>query len=311
MPCPFCQSQNHTLTRCDSPNLALLCQTAFDKFTEEFLADREDGTTTIGNWINSLRGFEVRGLTAKYKLQLNWNLENQKKTIILMHSLVLREIFQESISIVNFDLLTTMLYSGNIDRILIRNLKRETNDKIKWEQTKRSWRTTIYAAEGRQIINFYRFLRRSNQIQIFDVGTSTLVIRHCICDLSVHRYDLLFGQFLAVEETLHVAELMAGIANGSIAVRNPIPPKPVINIKIGIEQETHLEECPLCYETMDFEKNIKTNCSHEFCVDCMKRFLPTCSNRANCPMCRGQITEMVCHSDTSFNDVRPFVTIAV
>lgn len=310
MPCRFCQSQNHTLTKCDSPELIQLCQTAYNKFAEEFISDRENGTTTtMGSWINSLHSFEVRGLTAKYKLQLNWNLEIQKKTITLMHSIILREVFQQYISIDNFDLLTTMLKTGNIDRVMVRNLKRETNSRINLENLKRAWRIVVHSTEAGQILGFYRFLRRSNQIPRYDLTTTPILdIRDYLCNLNVHRYDLLFNQFLAVEETLRAAELMIAIANGSVSVRNPIPGKPTINIKIGIEQENRLEECPLCYETMGVEKNIKTNCSHEFCVDCIKRFLPTCTNRANCPMCRGQITEMICHSDESFNDVRPFVT---
>jgi hypothetical protein len=314
MPCPFCQSQNHTLTRCDSHNLVVLCQTAYDKFTTEFIADRENGTNTMGTWLNTLDIFEIRGLTAKYKLQLNWCVLIQRKTIIYLHSLILRNMFQENITINEFDNFANQLKTGKINRDIIHEVKRKKNEIYILEKMKQEWRDQINNSDDLRIIDFYIFLRRTNQIESLEIITSLsnrYRFRDIIRDISVTRYDLLFRQFLETRITNPRQERLTNPRQQRLTnprqqrLTNPRQQRLNINIKLGIDIETYLEECPLCYEVMSFEKNIRTNCSHEFCVNCIKRYLPT--GRTTCPMCRGQITEMVCHSAASFNDICPFV----
>jgi hypothetical protein len=247
----------------------------------------------MGSWLNSLRVFEIRGLTAKYKLQLKWNVNTQKKAITYVHSLILQNMIRENITTNEFDNLANQLNTGKIDRNILNNAKR---DIYTWEITKIDWCYKLQSMDDLLVIGFYTYLRNINQLPRIH-GVTPRLIKDNINDLTVNRYDLLYRQFLEEVETSRTDN------------RNPIPQQPTINIKMGIDQEMYSEECPLCYETMDFEKNIKTNCSHEFCVDCITRFLPTCKNRAKCPMCRGPITEMVCHSTASFNVVCPFVKL--
>lgn len=82
----------------------------------------------------------------------------------------------------------------------------------------------------------------------------------------------------------------------------------VINLEhfeIGMDKKannTHEEEmeedadieCSICYETINYEKIIKLNCNHLFCVNCVKTMLqshiPSC--RPCCALCRSKIEEI-------------------
>jgi len=46
-------------------------------------------------------------------------------------------------------------------------------------------------------------------------------------------------------------------------------------------------ECPICYEKLNKENIIKTNCNHYFCKKCISKL-----NSLLCPMCRGNIRKL-------------------
>lgn len=61
-------------------------------------------------------------------------------------------------------------------------------------------------------------------------------------------------------------------------------------------------ECSICIESKPATQFAKTNCQHEYCVDCIKSYVQ--SRRENptkvvCPMCRSELSEIiVSHVDT-------------
>lgn len=48
-----------------------------------------------------------------------------------------------------------------------------------------------------------------------------------------------------------------------------------------------LYECPVCYIPINYKNEIKTNCNHIYCKDCIEKINEL---EANCPCCRSEIT---------------------
>jgi hypothetical protein len=77
-----------------------------------------------------------------------------------------------------------------------------------------------------------------------------------------------------------------------------LPNTPIINekeINIILEETTipldlnliSKEECSICYENIEINKIVKINCSHEFCVGCIKKIIN--SDIKKCALCRNNI----------------------
>jgi hypothetical protein len=52
------------------------------------------------------------------------------------------------------------------------------------------------------------------------------------------------------------------------------------------------KECPICLDHLQYHNIQKTNCSHEFCKDCLTKTIKSFVNRRNkaaCPLCRSNI----------------------
>jgi len=51
-------------------------------------------------------------------------------------------------------------------------------------------------------------------------------------------------------------------------------------------------DCPICYESVNTKKSIKTNCDHSFCGECVIKLIDKSNHldHLNCPMCREKIT---------------------
>ena len=71
-----------------------------------------------------------------------------------------------------------------------------------------------------------------------------------------------------------------------------------INISIDLSEETETElteeetenmECPICYETILKNNEVKLNCCHQFCCSCIKKSLNSYNNQT-CALCRTQTT---------------------
>lgn len=49
------------------------------------------------------------------------------------------------------------------------------------------------------------------------------------------------------------------------------------------------DECPICYESIPYNKKVTTNCNHVFCSDCITHYFDTCydcNSEPVCAMCR-------------------------
>lgn len=66
-------------------------------------------------------------------------------------------------------------------------------------------------------------------------------------------------------------------------------------IKINKCHNSHVIECPICYETTDKDTYVKLHCAHEYCVNCILNTILKKYNRnshtlqCDCPMCRKPI----------------------
>lgn len=49
------------------------------------------------------------------------------------------------------------------------------------------------------------------------------------------------------------------------------------------------KDCSICFNTLKNETKCVTNCNHEFCKNCMDKWLNY--NKYNCPLCRQQVKE--------------------
>jgi len=68
---------------------------------------------------------------------------------------------------------------------------------------------------------------------------------------------------------------------------------------IMLDDETTIEECPVCYNELNPESNYAiTNCNHKFCFLCIARCI-TSTNK--CPMCRENLDTTI-QNDQSLTD---------
>jgi hypothetical protein len=79
------------------------------------------------------------------------------------------------------------------------------------------------------------------------------------------------------------------------------PPVPIQKIKITMEKTNGnctINECAICYETVNNMNFVALNCKHEFCKNCIKTYLNTPQHNHTCPMCR----EPICHLIYGYNN---------
>ena len=55
------------------------------------------------------------------------------------------------------------------------------------------------------------------------------------------------------------------------------------------ENQTVVEECPICYDSIQPFNLCLTNCNHQFCTSCIMKSL---KNKSDCPCCREKIVTL-------------------
>ena len=66
-------------------------------------------------------------------------------------------------------------------------------------------------------------------------------------------------------------------------------------------------DCPLCYDTVLVKDALQTNCSHSYCVECVKNFSTSIKDKTTspaCPCCRTTITEITTGNSAILVDLR-------
>lgn len=67
-------------------------------------------------------------------------------------------------------------------------------------------------------------------------------------------------------------------------------------------------ECGICYENNDKKINIKLNCNHEFCKNCIKKYLQNVTTQEpSCPFCRTKIEIMTFASQEYCNELNDII----
>jgi hypothetical protein len=95
---------------------------------------------------------------------------------------------------------------------------------------------------------------------------------------------------------------IAIIRPNSILPPTPTPPPPHIYEVFKTVKPCNIEECPVCYESINDDTYVHLNCNHEFCKTCVKTIMKR-PEQKKCPMCRSCITEI--HTNT------PIVTYSI
>lgn len=77
----------------------------------------------------------------------------------------------------------------------------------------------------------------------------------------------------------------------------PFEPLPIYHpvIETEVHQIPVLEQerdCPICYETREYEDISQTNCGHKFCGFCLTEHIRTTRIQPHCPLCRDNITHI-------------------
>ena len=69
----------------------------------------------------------------------------------------------------------------------------------------------------------------------------------------------------------------------------------VLDLSSNMESAKCDDDCVICFEPKPRTQFAKTNCNHEFCVDCVKSHVQSNKSRPSkivCPMCRSDINEL-------------------
>lgn len=75
---------------------------------------------------------------------------------------------------------------------------------------------------------------------------------------------------------------------------NPDPNKIMCKFYPCIEEKEY-DDCPICFDGIDKNNLIKTNCNHTICHTCISTLL-TRSRKVSCPMCRTNINFLKSYS---------------
>jgi len=54
------------------------------------------------------------------------------------------------------------------------------------------------------------------------------------------------------------------------------------------------KDCSICFNTLQNDTTCITNCNHEFCIDCIDKWVN--KNKTYCPLCRQQLKEYYCNN---------------
>ena len=75
------------------------------------------------------------------------------------------------------------------------------------------------------------------------------------------------------------------------------------------EKQELICECNICYESHDITNFVKLNCNHEFCKECLKQTLRTCSyyQEPNCAYCRSQINLLTYRNENIKSEFDEFI----
>jgi len=83
-----------------------------------------------------------------------------------------------------------------------------------------------------------------------------------------------------------------------------LPKEKKWNVKINeiktCKYDIDKNECPICFDMYNIEKNVYTNCNHSFCAECIKKHLDTFLDKPvpTCAICRADITELSIYSSS-------------
>jgi len=99
--------------------------------------------------------------------------------------------------------------------------------------------------------------------------------------------------------------------NNILEIISTTMPQKKFNIRIEQQpqqqnqQKTEEGDCPICFGTTNKEDNVKTNCQHSFCSECISQMFKA-SNQNNrrdigCPYCRTTITSLQTNDEFTTN----------
>jgi len=160
-------------------------------------------------------------------------------------------------------------------------------------------------------------------IPVFRVPLHIVQIIHTPLVVSAVTFSGLF--YSSINNTfMHIREYSAGVSLRSIAITqenverlltpfdiqipslgfywsqprvNP-PRRCVLDLKAlyivnePVQDDAEEASCPICFDTTIKGKLLHTNCSHSFCLDCLKNYTDSIKDRTckpNCPYCRTEL----------------------
>ena len=117
-----------------------------------------------------------------------------------------------------------------------------------------------------------------------------------ISDLNRERLSRL-RESLMLNQLLHLFGVQT---RDLILMSNIIKIKLTILLKANENNDKH-NECSICYENKQMINNCETECSHIYCIDCIKTYYRTRENKSDmpCPLCRHDIKILNTYSEQS------------
>jgi hypothetical protein len=293
MPCNFCNSPDHSLSRCNNQLLDELCKTAYAKCYNEFVNFYENGIDNYGNWLKTLPDKDIFALSSRIKFPTKWKIEHKCDAIKQIYYFALYEIKNSNIPFNKVIELSNLAVCAKFEINTINYVKTIILEKIEKEKYVLIWKQKINRLNLREMLNFYHYLMDNYVVHdILPENSTSTDIRNYLCGLQTGEQESIFNEYynFYVDESIN-----------KIFVNENVLPKKISMILCNDEKCNKDDDCAVCLELLNNDIIVKTNCSHHFCCNCLYKINKNATEQIPCPICREEIKDLQCFSQVSYN----------
>jgi len=305
--CSFCNSNQHIVSTCTSVLFTQLCDSIYACYFTDCLLSNNFATGDAK--IQDLSRKEIYILCSKLTLPSTWSPLHKKKALTLVYKKMIQRMMDNRLTVEVREHSRRLIHEGQCTHPVLLEVKRDIENEIyenrMTSMRKENWTRRIDRMPNAEVVDFYEKKIMVRLPVIWHLLPT--MYRHVIKELHDGSVDCIYEGLLtdylfenAVQRNAVVVERRTRTVPQEIV-------KPTIRLIMNLESVDATEDCPVCYEKPMDKHFVTTNCSHDFCLECIKKIIPT-RTMVSCPLCRENVTTMVCHSNICVEDIKPFIS---
>ena len=307
--CRFCKKEDHTIKQCNDSRITDMIVLLENRLYRSYIM--QDGCRYTLSYLATLDDDTIAAIATYYgfssSVPRGVNFDNI--------SFYYRELYRDKLRV---------LRQTTQEIHLLKHLRNLYRQSIYMSVAEYLIRRSLYPEEYMDITNMGETEDRFSEFvieKIYDIaqhgnGVSTIVQNKVIAAVDrahkvIVKYYFMRNWNIDINVDIdEYPDFTAGGVGGSTDVSDLESPVVVAGgadvVGEGEVAATPPKEyyCAICLSSYSEQMNIKTNCSHEFCIDCFSDYLINNTKRdVSCPYCRTDICDVSFHCPKTFSEL--------